>query len=524
MQLRRWLVTALFVGAGPLHAQGNDVLLLVVGNDTIARERITRTAARLEGELLLPRQGARLRYQVELRPDGTAVTFSNRAWPAADPDSAPARQVAIFRFTADSVHMELSNLTRQSFATTAGALPFLNPSFGLIELILARAARLGGDSVAVPVFLAQGGQTIPFVVQRVGPDSMIVGIAGVDARLRVDARQRILGGIVPSQGLRIIRSGGPAGAMRTERPDYLAPDGAPYRAVDVVIPTPAGHTLAGTLTVPLAASPARPVPAFVTATGSGLQDRDEAIPTVPGYRLFRQVADTLGRHGVAVLRMDDRGFGASGGDGGAATTRDFAADVAAGLAWLRTRPEIDGARLGVIGHSEGGLVAPLVAAADSTLRGIILLAAQSRTGRRVIDYQQRQAIDRLPDRTASQRDSTFAEAQRSLAQVAASSPWMREFLAYDPIPTARLVQRPAVLIVHGETDRQVTADQAPELAAAFRAAGNADVTVHRFPDANHLLLPDPDGHAAGYPALATRAVRPDILGAILEWIHERFTP
>src|SRR6185295_11386276 len=132
-------------------------------------------------------------------------------------------------------------------------------------------------------------------------------------------------------------------------------------------------------------SKTHPVPAIVTVTGSGLEERDEAIPPLKGYRPFRQIADTLGRRGIAVLRMDDRGFGESGGDGNAATSADFAQDIRAGLAYLRTRSEVDGSRLGLVGHSEGGLIAPLVAKQEGTaLKGIVLLAGTAYTGRQIM--------------------------------------------------------------------------------------------------------------------------------------------
>jgi hypothetical protein len=121
------------------------------------------------------------------------------------------------------------------------------------------------------------------------------------------------------------------------KPDYSAPADAPYIAEEVVVMTPAGHTLAGTLTLPKGASRTQPVSAIVTATGSGPQDRDENIG-LPGFRPFRQIADSLARRTIAVLRMDDRGTGASGGTFKGSTTADFAEDVRAGLAYLRTRP------------------------------------------------------------------------------------------------------------------------------------------------------------------------------------------
>src|SRR4029453_784444 len=123
------------------------------------------------------------------------------------------------------------------------------------------------------------------------------------------------------------------------KPDYSAPPDAPYIAEEVVVMTPAGHTLAGTLTLPKGASRTQPVSAIVTVTGSGPQDRDENIG-LPGFRPFRQIVDSLGRRAVAVLRMDDRGTGASGGTFKGSTSADFAEDVRAGLAYLRTRPEI----------------------------------------------------------------------------------------------------------------------------------------------------------------------------------------
>jgi alpha-beta hydrolase superfamily lysophospholipase len=106
------------------------------------------------------------------------------------------------------------------------------------------------------------------------------------------------------------------------------------------------------LTLPKGASRTKPVGAIVTVTGSGAQDRDENIG-LQGFRPFRQLADALARRGIAVLRMDDRGTGASGGTFKGSTSADFAEDVRAGLAYLRTRPEIRADRLGVLGHSEG---------------------------------------------------------------------------------------------------------------------------------------------------------------------------
>src|SRR5437588_11644111 len=147
--------------------------------------------------------------------------------------------------------------------------------------------------------------------------------------------------------------------------DYSAPPNAPFTAEEVTV-NAKGFTLAGTLLLPK--NGARPFPAVITITGSGQQTRDEPIP-LPGlekYKPFRQVTETLASRGIAVLRVDDRGVGGSGGRDVlmTATTSDFADDTRAEVAYLRSRPEIDPQRIALIGHSEGGIIAPMVAASD----------------------------------------------------------------------------------------------------------------------------------------------------------------
>ena len=150
------------------------------------------------------------------------------------------------------------------------------------------------------------------------------------------------------------------------RPQHPEPP-FPYEVRDVTYETPGeGNTLAGTLTVPAGDGPH---PAALLITGSGSQDRDE---TIFGHKPFWVIADYLSRRGIAVLRVDDRGVGGSNGVRPDLTSADFAEDVRAGVAWLRAQPEIDGSRVGLIGHSEGGLIAPMVAAEDPELAFIVL--------------------------------------------------------------------------------------------------------------------------------------------------------
>src|SRR6185295_1012523 len=149
-------------------------------------------------------------------------------------------------------------------------------------------------------------------------------------------------------------------------------------------------------------SPKQPVAAIVTITGSGPEDRDESIG-LPGYRPFRQIADSLGRQGIAVLRMDDRGTGASGGTFKGATSSDFAEDIRAGLAYLRTRSEIRADRLGVLGHSEGAVIAPLVADREPALHAIVLLAGVAQPARSALYFQMKNMIEHETKATPEKR-------------------------------------------------------------------------------------------------------------------------
>jgi dipeptidyl aminopeptidase/acylaminoacyl peptidase len=304
--------------------------------------------------------------------------------------------------------------------------------------------------------------------------------------------------------------------MAMETPDYSPPADAPYTAQEVTFKTPSGVTLAGTLTLPKV-RPARGAPAVVTITGSGTEERDESLPGVQGYRPFRQIADTLGRRGIAVLRLDDRGIGGSDAGPPGATSADFAQDIEAALNYLRTRSDIDATRLALVGHSEGGMIAPMVAAADPKLHAIVLMAGPAHTGRAILAYQQQYAVDSMMKLTGTARDSALRGMAATLDSAAARQPWLKFFIAYDPIATAKRVRQP-VLILQGATDRQVTPEQANELAQAFRAGGNRDVTVRFFASTDHLFVADPNGNPSGYARLPSKQVRPEVLGTIADWL------
>jgi hypothetical protein len=288
-------------------------------------------------------------------------------------------------------------------------------------------------------------------------------------------------------------------------------------------------------------------------TGSGLQDRDE---TVFGHHPFLIWADYLTRRGIAVLRVDDRMMGGSTGDVKNATTAEFATDVEAGVAYLKSRPDIDKYRIGLIGHSEGAIIAPMVAAQDSSIAFIVLLAGSGEDGETLMLHQKRliesamgvsPAVEgqananmrALEDAVKNAPDQATAEARleatwRSIlaakgkpadtlmpAQLhALTTPWMRYFLSYDPRPTLARVHCP-VLAVDGSKDLQVPA---AENLAGIEAAlhSNPDVTTIELPGLNHFLQTAKTGLPSEYAEI-DETVSPVALKTVGDWIVAHVT-
>ena len=301
------------------------------------------------------------------------------------------------------------------------------------------------------------------------------------------------------------------------KPDYSAPADAPYTAEEVLVKTPGGFTLAGTLTLPQSASRSKPVGAAVSITGSGQEDRDSGLG-LPGYMPFRQIADSLARNGIAMLRMDDRETGSSGGTFKGSTSEDFGEDARAGLAYLRTRPEIRADRLAVIGHSEGAVIAPMVAEKEPTLRAIVLLAGVADPARTALHFQMKNLIEHEPNLTSAVREARIAEIPARIDGMMAADPWLKFFLTYDPAATMRRVKTP-VLILTGSNDQQAAPAQVALEAAAFRSGGNKDVTARVIPGLNHLFVEDADGFPGNYAKLPAPVVmRADVLKIVTDWI------
>jgi uncharacterized protein len=496
----------------------------VYKGDTTVVERFTRTATRLDVDLA-PKSGPRMQGSSTLTADGRIQEIVLRLFAPGASVDAPPTATGVLRLIGDTAIAELTppggKAQVQRIPSKANAQPMFNNSFAMLELLVQTARRARTSDATATVLLATGGLTTNITFSGLLTDSVVARIATTTLWLVTNASGDLIRAGIPSQSLTVTRiSGADVSKLPLQaKPDYSAPSGAPYTAEDVTVPTPFGHTLGGTLTKPSGTTLRLPV--VISSTGSGPQDRDEYIDIIPqGYRLFRQVADTLARRGVAMLRMDDRGYGASGGAFGSATSRDFANDIRAAIAYLRSRSDIDASRIFVVGHSEGGMVAPMVALDEPQLAGIVLLAGPGRTGRQILEFQGSGAIRSDTSLTEAARTEALGRVPARVDSLVRSTPWLTFFATHDPLAVARRVRTP-VLILQGADDQQVIAAEAPMLERAFRAGGNRDVTMRVFPELNHFFIRQPGGSPAGYSTLSTNLASSEVLGTAVEWIVRR---
>jgi hypothetical protein len=412
----------------------------------------------------------------------------------------------------------------------------------------------------------QGANDLPFTSLSLRGDSLLFEMTYLGGAFR---------GIVSVDGLIIAGSWtqGPAplelrvtrgDSITFRRPQEPTPP-YPYDTVAVTYENPAGPVrFAGTFTLPPGDGP---FPAVLLITGSGAQNRDE---TVMGHRPFLIIADHLTRRGIATLRVDDRGVGGSTGNVMNATIADNAGDALAGVAFLKTQLKVDPRRIGLLGHSEGGWVAPLAATCSPDVAFIVLLAGPAVTGREIrhaqdsvmallggasLDYVRadRLVSDALYDALEAEPDDSLAmirmreavaavldsastmltPAQRSaidsvwagavLEQVwrPLATPWFRYLLAFDPRPVLEQVRIP-VLALFGEKDVQVPpAQSVPVMERAFKASGTRDATITVFPGLNHLFQRAETGLIAEYGRIE-ETIAPEVLEAIGGWIAARF--
>jgi uncharacterized protein len=315
----------------------------------------------------------------------------------------------------------------------------------------------------------------------------------------------------------------------------------------------AGIKLAGTLTLP---EKKGKFPAVVLITGSGPQNRDEEVF---GHKPFLVLADHLTRNGIAVLRFDDRGVNASEGDHNLATSADFATDVESAVTYLKTRAEINHQKIGLMGHSEGGLIAPMVAANNKNIAFIVLLAGPGMSGLELLPLQAR-LIAQASGETDENIEKALRINSRVLKMVSQSTdwdklkselhefftntpehefpggkpnselitlqinqiatPWMRFFFNHDPVSSLEKVKCP-VLAVNGEKDLQVPPkENLSAIEAALKRGGNKNVSIEEFPGLNHLFQECETGSPMEYGNIE-QTFAPEALGKISNWIVEQ---
>lgn len=348
-------------------------------------------------------------------------------------------------------------------------------------------------------------------------------------------------GGMPMQ-LTVTRVTNPAQLERKRPQMPVAP--FPYRSEDVSYAS-SGNTIAATLTLPKGKGP---FPAVVLISGSGPHDRDE---TLMGHKPFWVLADALTRRGIAVLRADKRGVGKSTGNLATATTLDFADDAEAGFNYLLTRPEIDARRVGLLGHSEGGDIAPMVAARNAKVAFVVLLAGPAIPGDQLIVEQTRalalasgapqQVAEKSADaeaklvaivksdKPAAERDKALRDALSSLGLSgdklettfkALTSPWYVEFLRYDPATSLSKLKVP-LLALYGDKDLQVPpAVNVPALKKILDAAGDKQYETEVFPGLNHLFQTAKTGLPSEYGEIE-ETIAPEVLKKIGDWILAR---
>ena len=356
----------------------------------------------------------------------------------------------------------------------------------------------------------------------------------------------------------------PLNLVRTIKKDQLRPQEPkppfPYEIKDVVFTNQKDKIdLAGTLTLPKSKKKS---PAVVLIAGSGPNDRDE---TIFGHKPFWVLADYLTRNGIAVLRYDKRGIGQSGGEYFTASTQDFAADAKAAINYLKTRKEIDTLYIGLIGHSEGGIIAPMVAAENSDVHFIVLMAGLGVGGSELSLAQNQFAFNKtalseegkehlnemlknIYQSVTTWKEYVGSEAERNQlkldlgelwenlpAEISSTvskeafvkkttaniaTPWFRSFLKIRPADYLHELTI-HVLAINGERDTQV--DYTKNLTAietALKKGGNKYYTIKTYPLLNHLFQKSRTGEIDEYGKIE-ETISPEVLSDITLWIQKQ---
>jgi alpha/beta superfamily hydrolase len=347
--------------------------------------------------------------------------------------------------------------------------------------------------------------------------------------LWLDEKKELIKLSIPLQGVEVYKDGYKPGPKKAEA-DTLTKN---YISEDVTFKS-GDLKLAGTVTVPK--NKDKRHPACIIISGSGPQDRNGKVPDLGFSVQYKAIASQLSNSGILVLRYDERGVGESEGDFKTASLSDFVADVKAGIQYLRSRPDVDSNRMCLIGHSEGAIIAPMIAVEDKEIEAIVLMAGTAKPLDQVITEQQEFVLNRenipeeMKEKAREEQQEFFdwvrgkkewkeEEMPLQYKELKGKRKWLLEHFNHDPLQTIKKVKC-KVLILQGQKDKQVFDLHAVMLSNALDKAGHKDHMIKIFPDLDHLFCKTKgEGDYAEY-ANTERPIDTEFLNFLAKWLNE----
>ena len=534
--------------------------LIFVGGDKVGVEdfELTKTSARSVVEMSMGGQASRAQVELALSPQMEAESYRLEApgtylKVAFEEDTAKfeapgvSRQAKVYRprvvmdnnvFSHYQLLLGMYDHLRGGVQSFMAVVPTAYAADASASVTIEslepgrprRGARAGVDADAKPD--ADARTSIPLTEYKI----VLAGVIGVS--VFADGAGRVMYVEVPGQNAIAVREeylGAIEKAADSSRSAKSAPSTKSsastvpgYVDQDVVAKSVDDVRLAGTLTLPSAGQDqgARH-PAVVLISGSGPQDRDGNMPPSNQTFMFRRIAERLASCGIAVLRYDGRGVGGSTGDFESAGLFDLAGDARALVGFLKGHPNVDPARIGVVGHSEGAYIASMLAGEDRQIAACVIMAGASTTLDKVmieqIEYQA--TCDELDEAVRSlaagmlpavKRFVQDAHDGKSSSAALGNLKWLREHMQIDPVGQIRAVRAP-ILIVQGEKDLKVKPYHAQVLAEAAQRAGNRSVTLVSLPNTTHEFLQWPYRNPNFDPMDPMRVVE-GLLAAVQGWL------
>lgn len=376
----------------------------------------------------------------------------------------------------------------------------------------------------------KGKEKVDFETGSFDLERLLVSLGGVlGVNVWVNEKRELIKLSIPLQGIEVYREGYKPPPKRIEI-DTLPKN---YTSEEITFRS-SNLELAGTVTIPKNGEKRHP--ACIIISGSGPQDRNGRVPGIGFSVQYEAIAHQLSNSGILVLRYDERGVGESEGDFKTASLSDFVSDVKAGIEYLRSRSDVDSNRICLIGHSEGAIIAPMIAAEDKDIKAIVLMAGTAKPLDQVIMEQQvfiwskENIPNEMREKSIEEQREFFdwvrgkkewkeEEMPPQYKELKSKRTWLREHFNHDPVQTMAQVKC-KVLILQGKKDKQVFDLHAIMLSNALDKAGHEDHMVRIFPDLDHLFCKTKgEGDYAEY-ANTERPIDPEFLDFLTDWLKK----